>query len=154
MMRNLRRRKRAFTMIEMLFVLGLLGVITLAGGRLFVTAMKTTHSAAQAQNRAARFDSAVSALRRDVWSAQKVTVASDGAVTINGSHNSATTWTSKSGALIRHVNGGHDQTWNIEAKATFAPADLGLELQLAPSKSAEGAELHFDSEWQLLRRMQ
>ena len=62
-------RRRAFTIPELLFAIGILAIFALAATRLFHATIRTGHAAAQQQDAANSFDSAVAALRGDAWSA-------------------------------------------------------------------------------------
>lgn len=67
-----RRQSRGFTLTEMLIVLILMGFFALAASRLFYATVTLSRTAAQSENNSASFESALSALRSDVWRATKI----------------------------------------------------------------------------------
>src|SRR6188508_1444942 len=63
------RRRRAFTITELLISLGVLALFANAAGQLFQATMRVGDTAARQQDAAGRFEFAVTVLRNDVWAA-------------------------------------------------------------------------------------
>jgi prepilin-type N-terminal cleavage/methylation domain-containing protein len=153
MIRNPRQSPRGFTMIEVLMVLGLLGIIMLVSDRLFVAGMHASSSSAQVQNHAMALDSAISALRADCWFAQKMTATPTRATLAPPGAAEPITWTTTSGTLIRHAPGTPDRAWPISADVKFATDGPSLLLEIVPNKTTAAAQFRLINEVALLGRM-
>ena len=77
-------------MVEMLFILVMLGVAGLMSARLFTASMRVIGSAPLAQDRSARVDRMSGILRKDVWNASKINCAPDAVMLIPGKRQDAT----------------------------------------------------------------
>ena len=65
-------RSRAFTLTEMLFIIGMLSVAGLLLTRLFTASQKIIDQAPAAQDRQASLEHLCQSLRRDVWAARQI----------------------------------------------------------------------------------
>jgi hypothetical protein len=155
MRRPLPPRRRAvaaaFTITELLIVLSLYALISLAGGRLFNAAIRTGSGTAGAQNAAATTESALTVLRADAWSAAEIAPAG-ASVTLRpgGGGTSTITWTSAGATLTRHVPGTPDRQWPIGTGVTFSVDGPSLVLHLAASKRVQASDVRLVSELRLL----
>ena len=132
-------RSRGFTLTEMLGVLILLVAFGLIAGRLFHTTVKLSHETAEGQNAAASFNSAISALRSDVWAARDMIVTDPKTATITLGDGKAT-WTIAGAALTR-THGSDVDHWEIPSGATFAADGAAIVVSAPDSKSSRGGEI-------------
>lgn len=63
------RRRRGFTLIEIIVVLGMVAFVMIIATNLFRATLRTWRESAAAQQAQSRFDQAIGQFRRDVWSA-------------------------------------------------------------------------------------
>jgi len=140
--------RRGFALVELLILAGMLGLIALAGGRLFVSSMKLNHASAQAANAAAGFDAMTSVLRRDTWSAAEMRISADGKAVTLKSPDATISWTIGGTTIARSESGA----WPIEGKAIFALDGPTLVLRVPASDDFAGGEIRFTSQVKLLAR--
>jgi type II secretory pathway pseudopilin PulG len=67
-----RRRRRAFTLVHILFALMLLGAFAVVATKVFRLSVLSSQSAAVSQERDLRREQALHALRQDVWQSQSI----------------------------------------------------------------------------------
>jgi len=146
-----RAYRRGFTLIELLCMLLMFGLIALAGGRLFESAIRMSHSGAETQNDNAAFDAAVGVLRSDTWSATQFDVAEDRAATLKLPGDRKITWTLKDGSLTRS-DGAQTLRWSVSPGITFAIDGPALVLRIPQTKTMKGGEVRVVSQIQLLAR--
>jgi type II secretory pathway pseudopilin PulG len=144
-------RPRGFWLIELLVLLGMLGLIALAGGRLFETTMRLGRSSADAANAAASFDAMSSTLRRDAWSAAEMAVEGNGAVAKLKSGDAVVVWTiGQDGSIARDDGRGGPRAWSASAGSTFALDGPSLVLRLPETKAFRAGEVRATSQVHLL----
>lgn len=137
---------RGFALTEMLVLLGLLGVIALAGGRLFESSIRLTRASAEAANTAASFDAMTQSLRRDAWAAEEFTATDSGAGLRSG--RTTINWTVSKGTVSRD-DGQLTRHWPIGAVAGLAVDGPALVLHLSTGNS-RGGEIRFVSQMLVL----
>ena len=117
--RNFQRRspRRAFTIIEVLVWLGLLGIASLLIVRLFTSSMRVIERSGKAQDATMQFDRMIDALRRDVWAARRIQLLD--------AH-----------ALLLHTAGEKDVRWTIN--------DDGTAVRSSPPQRSEWSSLGAD----------
>jgi prepilin-type N-terminal cleavage/methylation domain-containing protein len=147
------RRRRGFTLTELLIVLILLGFVALAGGRLFSAAIRLGHDSAETQNHAAAFDAMIGSLRSDVWSAASVEADGGRAVVHPAGVGPAVTWSSAGGVIVRDPDGGEPRQWAVGSDVTFALDGPALVVHVPQTRAVAGGELRLVNEVQLLSRM-
>lgn len=143
------RRRRAFTMPELLLALGILGVFALAATQLFYATMRVSRNAAEQQDAAGSLDSAVATLRADVWSAGEI--ATPDASTANVG---TVTWRIKDSALTRDA--GDDaapKRWDIPPGATFSAERAAIVLHVPRTKSERGGDVRMISQSLVLAKL-
>ena len=148
---GLRERSRGFWLIELLILLGMLGLIALAGGRLFSTAIRLGHDSAQAANSAASFDAMDSVLRHDVWSAREIKTGADAAAVTLNSGEKKITWTIRNETLTRD-DGEGARSWPISSGSSFAIDGPSIVLRLPATRNFRGGEVRWTSQVMLLAR--
>src|SRR2546430_16098730 len=124
-------RRRAFTITELLAVLILLTVFSLIAGKLFHATFTLARTASQTQDAIATFDSAIAAIRADVWSARNVTVEPQ-SINLEG-----ITW-KIAGADLSRTEGERIRHWTVPPGITFSGDGAGVGLVLPESKTAHG----------------
>ncbi|MEO6436392.1 MAG: hypothetical protein ABIP55_11635 [Tepidisphaeraceae bacterium] len=146
---------RGFALLELLILLGMLGLILLAAGRLFESTIRLGHATGEAANAAAGMEALSSALRADGWIANELRVSQDTFATLvqpgDGAMTRAITWTIKPGSITR-TDGTDVRQWPIVEGATFAIEGPSLILKLPPTKTFAGGEVRVTSEIQLLSK--
>ena len=126
-------RRLAFTIPEILFAIGILAVFSLTATRLFHSTMRIGHAAAEQQDAAGSFDSALSALRADVWTSRKI--ASPDAATVQAGD---VKWSVNETTLARDAgDGSMPRTWQVPAGLTFAADGARLVLRLPRPKNSD-----------------
>jgi prepilin-type N-terminal cleavage/methylation domain-containing protein len=102
-------KRRAFTLIELLFTLALLGIFSLVATRLTSMSIRLMRDLPAQTDLAVRIDRASDQLTRDTWPANKIEVS--GRELILTSTNHTLRWTlGANGAIIRSAAEGL-QTW-------------------------------------------
>ena len=144
-MRAKSRRHRAFSLVEILIVLGLFGLIALAGGRLFNASVRLSHDSSEAANAAASFDSLLAMLRADAWSANAMQIEKAGAVAMLKLETSTVTWSVTDGVLARS-DGRTSRAWPIGPGATFSVAGPSLALRIPASRTYPGGKSFNEAE--------
>ena len=129
-------------MVEMLFILVMLGVAGLMSARLFTASMRVIGSAPLAQDRSARVDRMSGILRKDVWNASKINCAPDAVMLIHPD-GSTIRWRFTREGATRAADGAREQRWSIEP---IALESTGAMLRLR-SKSSPDEPMEFVSQW-------
>lgn len=147
------RPRHGFFLIELLILLGILGLIALAGGHLFNTTIRLGHSAAEAANAAASFDAMLAALRSDAWSAGDISISADGTVATLKPPGSAApiVWT-VGGSTISRTDAGQTRSWPVAAGSTLGVDGPSLVLRMPATKHVLGGEARVTSQVLLLSR--
>jgi len=114
-----RPHTNAFTLVELIFVLVLLGAFALVSTKLLVSSLKIPHEAGLKRDAVVRFESATSALRKDVWSAQSL-ASPDASTVIVESSAGKTTWHQEEDHIQRTPPDGHAQQWPLTQRLEFA----------------------------------
>jgi prepilin-type N-terminal cleavage/methylation domain-containing protein len=147
-------RARAFTILEMLVVLMLLGVFMLVSGRLFVLTFDTTRQSEKAQAQTSRFDGMVRALRADVWSSREIK-AVDGRLTISSPQRTITWSIAADHTVMRSEDIGgkvREARWpELGAGLTFSCRGASVVLGVA-GRAEEKDEMVLVSQMQLAGR--
>ena len=124
-MKRPRRSSGAFTITEMLVILGLLGVAGLLASRLFTASMRVISAAPAAQDQQASLERMTHALREDVWSSQKMAVVDNNSIELD-----QVRWRFADGAAVRTAGDG-ERRWPIRRpiEARVEGASLVLVIQ-------------------------
>jgi len=134
-------RRNGIALIEMLYILALMGIVGLMSGKLFVASMRVIGSAPQSQDRSARVDRMTDFLRKDVWGAMKIDCA-PGAVVLTQADGSAIRWRFSYEGAARIGGDLVEQRWSIERMHVESG---GATLRLT-SSSAPDAPMEFVSQ--------
>ena len=118
------RRARGIALVEMLVAIGLIAVFLVISARLFTTTIRLSRQSHDAEERIARFDSAVRMLRADAWGAAEMSVDAKGALRVARDGTSAVWRADETGALLRTETIGSDppreQRWpDLGGRLTF-----------------------------------
>lgn len=149
--------RRGMTLIEVMLAIGVLATFFLVATALINASLRVPQEAADAHAAKARLDDALSHLRGDVWAAETVTVAEDGALVVRRPDGRAALWrVSSDGTWSRHaarVAGGRlddARTWPaIAPGATFSAAGPSLAVRFPRTPSDPGGEVRFVSQLRL-----
>lgn len=130
-MNNRRRRPcRGYLLVEMLITIGMIGIFIIVSGKLFATALRLTHGSHTAAGGVATYESAVAALRRDVWRATEATAGPEGAIVLRQGDCVAISWSAgDDGALVRRdeANPPAARRWpGMAMKLTLHPHGGGV----------------------------
>jgi prepilin-type N-terminal cleavage/methylation domain-containing protein len=127
-------RPRAFTIPELLFAIGILGIFAAAATQLFHATFRINHATAQEQDAAGSFDSAVAALRADAWVATEI--AAPGPTTAK---LGKITWTINETTLTRDAgDGSRPRIWTLPQGVTFAAEATSLVLRVPAPRGGGG----------------
>src|SRR4051812_20911206 len=101
-------RRRAFTVTELIGVVGLIAVMLFIAARLFHQTVRFAHQSSEAGSEANRLDAVVTKLRSDAWTATDAT-AKDGELTFTESADRVARWkVAQDGSLSREVQQGKE----------------------------------------------
>jgi type II secretory pathway component PulJ len=117
MNRTLSNRRRAFSIWEMLVALALLVFVLDAAGHLFRSVILLSSDSQKISSQGSQVDSAISQMRRDVWSANDIGVSDSRVVTLD-----KIAWRLDSDGTVERsdANGRIEQWPQIGAKWKFA----------------------------------
>ncbi len=144
--------RRGFVLMEMLTVIGLLGLIALSGGYLFSATVRLMHATGESRNSASSFDATIEALRADVWSATRIDAGSASEVTLHPAISKPVTWSIGEAVVTRRAEGDVDRRWTLGTGATFSVDGIELLVKLPQTKTQRGGEVRLPSQVQLLTR--
>jgi type II secretory pathway pseudopilin PulG len=143
-------RRAGFWLIELLFVLGLLGIVAILATKLFTATIRLGQDATQAQNHAATLDSISAVLRSDLWAAAKFEVAADGRRATIAGGKEEVTWSIDGETMTRlEKDSPTPRRWSIAKETTFDADGAMLVLRLP----AGGGEARFVRQTQILARL-
>jgi prepilin-type N-terminal cleavage/methylation domain-containing protein len=136
------RRRRGFTVIELIMALGLMAAFMTASTRLFQVSFRTIRSTEMSRNQAARLDHCLAELRRDVWAAQRASISNTGELALE-LEGRRITWSAAEGTVRRSDASPQEttRTWTPMPAMKFAPTSAGVELNFATAQGEERIEL-------------
>lgn len=144
-------RRRGFTLLEILVVIGLVAFVGLVSMQLFRATLRTWKASADEQAIQSRFDLAMGQLRRDVCSATSIDAPDTRSITI---HNPAGTvhWTANEpAAQSRTTDEAADaRHWPDLGPITFESRGPMLVVHLTPTHEEAGGEMVLMSQSMLL----
>jgi prepilin-type N-terminal cleavage/methylation domain-containing protein len=148
-----RRHRRAFTIPELLFALGILGVFALTATQLFYATMRVSRNSAEHMDAAASFDSAVAALRADAWSAGEIATPNDNIAKLGN-----ITWTISGTTLMRDADNGVDggatpRRWEVPPGGTFTAEPAAVVFHVPRTKSERGGDVRMVSQPLVLEKL-
>jgi prepilin-type N-terminal cleavage/methylation domain-containing protein len=144
-----RRRRSGMTIVELLLAIGVLGVFALAATQLFYATFRISHATAQQQDAAGSFDSALSVLRGDAWTATEITAPDPKTAKLG-----KVTWTIHETTLTRDAgDGSHPRTWPMPKGLTFASDGVSLVLHVPAARGERGGDIKMVSEPLTLSRL-
>ena len=140
---------RAFTIAELLFAIGILGIFGLLATQVFYGSFRVSRATAQQQDAAGSFDSAVSVLRSDVWTAPEIAAPDPATVKLG-----KVTWTIKDDTLTRDAgDDSRPRTWPMPKGTSFAADGAALVLRVPASTGERGGDVRMVSEPLVLQRL-
>jgi len=148
-----RRKRRGFSLIELLCTIILLGAFAIIAGRLFNSTFHLYYDTAEAQNQTASIDGALTWLRADVWSAKRIDVSDPHKATMTMPDNRVIIWTIHADDLLRN-EGDTNEKMHAPPKATFATDGVALTLHVAPAANVSAVdEIQMPSEMNVLEKL-
>jgi prepilin-type N-terminal cleavage/methylation domain-containing protein len=148
-MNRRRRLESGFTITELLIALGVLALFAVAATQLFYATMRLSRTSAERQDAASQFDSAVGALRADVWSAGEIAAPDSSTARVGN-----VTWTVKDHTLTRDAGDSEPQRrWEVPPGVTFAAEPAALVLRVARSPGEPGGDVRMVSQSLVLARL-
>jgi prepilin-type N-terminal cleavage/methylation domain-containing protein len=112
---TVKRHRNGYSLLEVMFVIGVLGFVALVATQIFVNVNQTTLKTVQRQTAQMRFDQAVRRLRVDVWNAAKCTLQNPQQLQIFAG-NKSVNWTV--GSTINRQADSEVNTWD-ELQSNF-----------------------------------
>jgi len=143
------RCHRGFLMIELLFVLGMLGVFALITTRLFYSSFGILNRSGSAQRDAMRFANATAALRRDVNDCDQAKVISAGELDMTDVDGSSLRWTAAADGLLR-TSATDQRHWTLGEPVSFAGRGELVLLCSGKAGDATAASIPFASQRRIL----
>jgi prepilin-type N-terminal cleavage/methylation domain-containing protein len=107
------RRRRGFTLTEVLVALVIFIVVMRLGGELFSSVVKEWHQNSVFADGAAKSDAVVDKLRRDVWGCDQIAVPDSQSVRLHDSNGEWIDWKFLADGTAVRTNGA-GQTWRCE----------------------------------------
>ncbi len=130
-------------LMELLFLVSLLGIFSLAAAEVFQWSVALPRRADQTQATLAQFDDVVHRLRQDVWSAATIELPDPRTAQLRQPDGNVIIWKLGDGRLVsRQISGapgaskpGTTRSWQIpDSPMTFALTPAGLLLEVAVSR--------------------
>ena len=158
------RRRRAFTMIEIMMGIIIVGLVLTIAAQLFQTVIRAGRGAADSRDAASSFDAAVATLRADVWGARELAVAqSELSLRLTTSDGSQVAW-SIVDQTIQRAQGATNaatmpamrpttlpsRTWSVPAELRFVQMRSGLTLQVRADKDSPPGDIQLVNQLRLL----
>ena len=149
-MRRRRHKAAGFILFELMFVLLLLTLFSLGAIQLVALSLKVPKQAADRHNQVLRFDSLVTRLREDVWSARSVLAPDERTLKIAFVDGPAITWKVDNGRVQRSIADSNlSQKWEMDQQLSFAvdPPIVSLNVK---EKTGEPGTIRLSSQRMLL----
>jgi hypothetical protein len=131
--------------MEMLLVIGLLGVAGLLMTRLIGASMRVVRTAPRAQEQHQAVDRMTFTLRRDVWGAKAMVVSNARSIDLTQTDDSHIRWQIKDDAAVRTSSAG-EQTWKIALPIRAEQQGPALVLRSESKRDALNDEQRFLSQ--------
>jgi prepilin-type N-terminal cleavage/methylation domain-containing protein len=152
MNRTSSRQPRGFSLPELLVSLSLLMIFMGLAGPLFRSVFLSTSMAATMSDRSTQIDTAVDAIRRDVWGSQKISVEDRQHAKLTADDGRIITWTLSSDGTLSRDDGGVKQ-WQLGA-AQFTFTSDSVSLTLTEARTPQPTGVRFPSQLLLGRSTQ
>ena len=137
--KNLHHNARAFALLELMFVLGVLGFVALVAGQLFVGVTRSTTTVDQRETAQIRVDQAVRRLRQDVWNATQITLPDPQHLQIKINDQSIT-WTA--GQTLKRESASESQHWDdLQTTLHFDQHGPTISLAQEPTQGESGGHI-------------
>ncbi|MDB5324280.1 MAG: hypothetical protein JWN40_5911 [Phycisphaerales bacterium] len=140
--------RRAFMLVQMLLVLGLMGAFVIVADRVFRLSVQTSARAAKEQEDLLRLEQAMTALRAEVWQAAKVETPDKSTVHLTA-EGTDVTWQTLPDDDLKRTDKDSEQQWtalnlSFERQGSWLVvsrrgAEIAL-LRQAPSTTKGGAK--------------
>jgi prepilin-type N-terminal cleavage/methylation domain-containing protein len=127
--------RRAFALLELLFVLALLGVFALMATRLFYASVAVMRTAALSTESAMRFDSAMAAMRHDVFLSDSIQMLNPDSLEVHRPGGAVIQWETTGNELDRTADNTHHH-WDVGQKI-----ELRLQGNILLVRPSVGGEL-------------
>jgi prepilin-type N-terminal cleavage/methylation domain-containing protein len=138
-------RRRAFSLVEMIVALSMLGFVLVAGGQLFRSTVMLSTDSSNLSNHSFQIDSALDQMRRDVWGCTSIQVSD-----AHHAQLGAIAWSvSSDGAVHRTDASGKTMTWP-SISATWALSSDGPWLTVSDKASHDWQAVRLVSQAMLL----
>jgi type II secretory pathway pseudopilin PulG len=147
-----RRQPRGFTMVEMLFLLIMLGVFALAASKLFYVNITAARKTAEAQNAIASFEAGLSAMRADVWNAREIAEPGSNVIEVT-TPKLTVMWTIEGDQLVRQEDTGDVRKWTAPPGLTIAAAKSRVVVRSPAGRESRGGEAWLASRNLLTKEM-
>lgn len=108
-------KRSGYMMLELMCVLGLLGVFALISSRLFQSTVTVWHGAAAAGDSAMRFDSAMSVMREDIFLSDSTEMSSSNSLVVHRADSGVIRWQAN-GSEIQRTSSDAQRSWNVGQK--------------------------------------
>jgi hypothetical protein len=131
--------------MELLLVIGLLGVAGLLMTRLIGASMRVVRTAPQAQEQHQAVDRMTFTLRRDVWGAREIVVSDARSIDLTQSDDSHIRWQIKDDLAVRTSPSG-EQSWKISLPIRAEQQGPSLVLRTESNRDALNDEQRFLSQ--------
>jgi len=128
-------KRSGFAILELLFVLALLGVFALLATQLFRASINVMHNAARTGESAMRFDSAMAVMRDDIFLSASTEMPDSNSLVVHRPDGSIVRWQT-AGTEIQRTSGDTIRQWNVDQKI-----QLRQQGQIVLLQPATGAEL-------------
>ena len=132
-------KRKAFALLELMFVLGLLAFVALVAGQLFVGVTRSTTTVNQRQTAQIRLDQAVRRLRQDVWNATQITLPDPQHLQLKINDKSIT-WTATQD--LKRESASDSQLWtDLQTTLYFEQHGPTISLAQDPSQGESGGRI-------------
>ena len=105
-------KRSGYMLLELMCVLGLLGVFALISSHLFKSTITVWHGAAVAGDSAMRFDSAMAVMREDVFLSDSTEMPDSNSLVVHQADGGVIRWQAE-GSEIQRTSGAAQRSWNV-----------------------------------------
>jgi type II secretory pathway pseudopilin PulG len=144
-------RRHAFSLVETMLAVALLGLVLDAGVDLFNASFHATHESELAANQNSTMDSALWVLRQDAWAAGRISVTDPHTVQLLAPDGTAILWRIDPTGAIHRTLGQAGRKWPAIAK-DWKFRSTGPSLIVTDSSPPEPQDLQLVSQLLLARR--
>ena len=140
-------RRRAFTILEMVVVIGLFAMVAVISVPIFRWAMLTSQQSQTQANDVSRFENALRTLREDIWDAGDIRVGDSQTLVLTVADNRQITWQLDATKSLHRKSETMDRQWpEFPGGSSFSIQSAEVLLMVPDGPSFHGGTIPFISQ--------